>query len=393
MPRPLRVIQVVNVRWFNATAWYGLTLGRCLRDAGHESLVLGIADSDPMRKAREWGLEQRVFPFNSVNPLVLAGLAARLDGLLREFRPDVVNCHRGEAFFLWAMLKRRYGFRLVRTRGDQRLPKNNAPNRFLHCQAADEVIATNSTMARHFREVLRVPQERLHTILGGVDTTQFFPDSAARVETRTRHGFADDEFVVGLVGRLDVVKGIPETIRALAQAREMDPKRKLRLLLIAFPSQYDEDDLSRWCAEVGLKFCGREGFARGEHADVALTGKLDFPERCINALDLGLVASLGSEAIARAALEIMACNIPLVSSSVGVMPDLLPAEYLFRPGDQAAMAALVHKSADRDWREALRAHCLARIVGPEGLSLPVFLRQSLDVYRMDDCLSGDGTVP
>ena len=42
MAAPLRVIQVVNVRWFNATAWYGLFLSRLLKDAGHEVLVLGL---------------------------------------------------------------------------------------------------------------------------------------------------------------------------------------------------------------------------------------------------------------------------------------------------------------------------------------------------------------
>ena len=55
-------------------------------------------------------------------PITKEGLDT-LHRLLRKFKPHVVNCHRGEGFFLWAMLRQRMNsFALVRTRGDQRPP-------------------------------------------------------------------------------------------------------------------------------------------------------------------------------------------------------------------------------------------------------------------------------
>ena len=50
-----RSIQVVNVRWFNATAWYGLELARLLNAAGHESRVVALADTETFAKAEEMG--------------------------------------------------------------------------------------------------------------------------------------------------------------------------------------------------------------------------------------------------------------------------------------------------------------------------------------------------
>jgi hypothetical protein len=41
-PEKLRLIQVVNVRWVNATAWYALFLARLLKEAGHQVLTLGL---------------------------------------------------------------------------------------------------------------------------------------------------------------------------------------------------------------------------------------------------------------------------------------------------------------------------------------------------------------
>ena len=206
----MRTIQVVNVRWYNATAWYGVTLARCLQDAGHDTLVVGLPGTPPLLRAQEMGLETVALPMNTFSPSNLVKLWLGMDELVKNFHPSVVNCHRGEAFILWALLKKKYGFSLVRTRGDRRLPKNDPINRWLHCRAADAVIATNSLMAGYFSEAFHVPDHRLHTILGGVDTLRFCPDMQARKDTRRYYGFRDNDIVMGLLGRMDEVKGILE---------------------------------------------------------------------------------------------------------------------------------------------------------------------------------------
>ena len=367
----MRTIQVVNVRWYNATAWYGVTLAHCLQKAGHESLVAGLAGTPPLEKARALGLPTVELPFNSQTPGKLVELWHGMDGLVRDFRPDVVNCHRGEAFVLWALLKMRHNFALVRTRGDRRLPRGGAVNRWLHCRAADAVIATNSLMTRHFAEVLHVPSDRLYTILGGVDTNRFHADKDAGAEVRRQYGYTDDDIVMGLLGRMDDVKGIRESIVALARARERSSEAgRIRFLIIGFDSEFSTADVARWTREQGL----------GELGDiVTVTGRVDRPEAVINALDFGILASLGSEAIARAALEIMASGVPLISSTTGVMPDLLPEEYCFAPGDTEAMAGRMIQATDKGWRDALAGVCLDRIF-KGGLRLEDFLEASLKVY-------------
>lgn len=368
----MRTIQVVNVRWYNATAWYGVTLAKCLQDAGHESIVAGLAGTPPLEKAREMGLRTVALPFNSASPSKLLETWRGMDALVHEFRPNIVNCHRGEAFILWAILQKKYDFGLVRTRGDRRLPRNSFVNRWLHCKAADAVIATNGLMTRHFADELQVPADRLHTILGGVDTARFHEDRAAREEMRRAYGFGKNDIVMGLLGRMDEVKGIKETIEALGIARSMtDEARRIRFLVLGFDSQFTTGDVARWSRENGLGELGEV---------VTVTGRIARPEAALNALDFGILASLGSEAIARAALEIMATGIPLISSTTGVMPDLIPAEYSFEPGDAKAMAERMIQALDAGWRGKLAAHCRARVL-EGGLSLGDFLADTLKVYR------------
>ena len=161
-------------------------------------------------------------------------------------------------------------------------------------------------MTRHFAEVLRVPSDRLYTILGGVDTARFHADRQAGAEIRRQYGYADDDIVMGLLGRMDEVKGIRETLAALARARELSPDAKrIRFLVIGFDSEFTTADVARWTEEYGLGKLGEI---------VTVTGRVQRPEAVINALNFGILASLGSEAIARAALEIMASGVPLISS-------------------------------------------------------------------------------
>ncbi len=364
----MRTIQVANVRWFNATAWYALYLARLLREAGHETLCLTLPGTEAEDKARAWGLPVRSLDLNTKNPLGQVALYPALRRLVREFRPDVVNCHRGEAFLHFGLLRRRLGnFVLVRTRGDQRPPKANAANRWLHTRAADAVVATNSRMQRHFLEAFALPPERVRLIPGGVDPARFAFDPAGRERVRAEFGYGPGHFVVGLLGRFDAVKGQRELIRACSRLVHGAGLSHLRLLLIGFPTATSQAEVEEWIAAEDMQ------------GHTAITGERPDVAACVSALDLGVVASLWSETIARAALEIMACGVPLISTDVGVMPDLLSPAALAPAGNKAALNALLARAAtDAGWREQLREE-QARTVG--ALHGEDFLETTLDLYR------------
>ena len=70
----IRTIQVVNVRWFNATAWYGMELARMLNAAGHPTLTIGLDDTLSFAKAIDMGLSPIGLPLNTNNPLRMPSL-------------------------------------------------------------------------------------------------------------------------------------------------------------------------------------------------------------------------------------------------------------------------------------------------------------------------------
>lgn len=365
----MRTIQIVNVRWFNATAWYGLWLSKLLREAGHETLVITLPHTDNWEKAIEFGFDPIFLPFNSKNPFNFPKLYYSLRKLVREFRPDIINCHRGEGFIACALLREDLkNFGLIRTRGDQRLPKTNLPNLIMHKHMADAVIATNSRMADFFLDRMGLPTEQVHTILGGVDTAKFRFDPTGRAKVRAEFGLKDTDFVIGLLGRYDEVKGHGDLLEAVARLYKFEHMSDLKIMFIGHPCPHFSEDRLRACA------------AKAGIADIVrYTGRRTDIAACISALDAGVVASLWSEAIARAALEIMACSRPLISTTVGVMPDLLPGIAMYPPGNIEELARLLLTLHQNElFKRDLLLHQEQRL---QQLTPEVFLNSTLTVYE------------
>ncbi|WP_449242732.1 glycosyltransferase family 4 protein [Desulfovibrio sp.] len=364
----MNIVQVINVRWYNATAWYALYLGRLLKDAGHGVLMVVQPGTEPERKAREFGLPVLPLDLNGNNPLTLIRSAREAARMLREFQPRIVNCHRGEGFFLWALFKHLgYDFKLVRTRGDQRPPRHDALNRWLHAGVADAVVVTNKAMARHFLTRMKTPERSVWVIPGGVDTTTYRFDPEGRERVRREFGFGPSDVVLGLVGRFDRVKGQKECIEAVAMLRGEMGLSQARLFLIGFDSATRTREVEEWLEASGLAGSAR---ISGRREDIAA---------CLSALDVGVVASLWSETIARAALEIMVTGRPLVSTDVGVMPDLVSRRALVPPGDARALALKLREAVESpSFRESLAAEqrlVISQLTGRD------FLTRTLSLYE------------
>ncbi|PIE68938.1 MAG: glycosyl transferase [Deltaproteobacteria bacterium] len=364
----MKIIQVVNVRFFNATAWYALYLSRLLIQAGHEVYVLGLEGTESFAKGRSWGLPMYSLPLNTQTPWGLIRLYRDLNRLITNFKPDIVNCHRGESFILWGLLRRlKGGFKLVRTRGDQRLPKANIFNQVLHRRMTDAVISTNTRMTKHFATSFHLAPDHLFQVIGGVDHSIFHPDPRARAQVRREWGYDDQDMVIGLVGRFDRVKGQKELIEAVARAATLPRSYKVKLMLLGFETDTSEAQVRQWIRDNKME------------AITVITGKRADVAACINALDVGVVASLWSETIARAALEIMACAVPLIGTSVGVMPDLLAPHALVPPGDVTALTACLNRCLKEPvFLQTLRMEQASRM---KNLSEGSFLSQTLAIYE------------
>ncbi len=376
--KKLKILHIANVRFYNATMWYAFFLSKKLEELGHESKVLTLEGTLSDKKAKEFGISQISMPFNQKKLAQLPKIYKFIEEEIKNMRPDIVNCHRGELFPLFVYLKKKYGYKLVRTRGDQRPVKNNIFNNYFYTKASDAVIGTNSTIEKNFLENLKIEKSKVFSIVGGVDTDTFYEDKEKRIIARQEYNYSDTDCVLGLLGRLDPVKGHKEAIYALARAVEHGADN-LKLCIIGFDEITKAKDFYALANELGVE------------SRVHITGKVEDVNKVLNMCDIGFLPSIGSEAIARAALEFIACNVPLISSNVGVMPDLVLEEGRFKTAHIESMAqslftvsraldAIRHKeyTEERSLLERVQSYQQELL---KELSLEKFAQKSLEVYN------------
>jgi glycosyltransferase involved in cell wall biosynthesis len=171
------------------------------------------------------------------------------------------------------------------------------------------------------------PKEWIN-IPNGTDTTQFRPDPQARQKVRREWRIAEDELLVGLVGRLHPEKDHPTFLKAAALSRSRYPR--VRYVCVGGgPEAYDRQ-LRGLAAQLGL-------------ADLLWTGQRADMLDVYNALDV-LVSSSVSEGSPNVVAEAMACEKPCLVTRVGDSASLVgTADMVVQPGDPEALSTkLLH---------------------------------------------------
>lgn len=137
---------------------------------------------------------------------------------------------------------------------------------------------------------------------------------------RPASAFTREPFRIASIGRIAVGKGYPLLVQAFARLRER-VSVPLEMEIIG-----DGDELEKVRGEVE-----RSGLE--EH--VVLPGRLPWGDRLFGRLDRAHLFVLPSESdgMPRSLIEAMARGMPVISTAVGGIPELVDSQYLVPPGD------------------------------------------------------------
>lgn len=265
----------------------------------------------------------------------LVAFSLRLLQLLRREPPQVVHAYLGTSNILVALLKPFLrGTRVVwGVRAAQKdMSQYDHSTRvayWVECRLsrwADLIIA-NSQAGRHHAVQQGFPAARMLVIPNGIDTARFRPERESRSRIRAAWGVAEDEPLVGLVGRMDPVKDHQGFLQAAAKVAEVHPK--VRFICIGGGPAETASRLSAEADRLGL---GERLRWEGPRADMPAV---------YSALDL-LVSSSRGEGFSNVIAEAMACGVPAVVTDVGDSAWIVEGSGLVvPPGDPDALAAAV----------------------------------------------------
>ncbi len=267
---------------------------------------------------------------------ILSG--ARLRGIARAERIDLLHAHNSHAHALALPLARELGLPLVVTRRVEARPSRFSFTRRKYLAGEVHFVAVSAAIADGLL-AMGVPAERVQVIPDGVDLSRF--GTTRSEETRAGLGCENGDVLFGNVAALSREKDQATLLRAFARVEHDEPRARLAIV----GSGTLERDLRRLAGSLGLR---RVVFAGWREDVPALLGAFD-----------AFVLTSRREGLGSAIVEALVSGRPVVATRVGGIPELIQPEVngvLVEPADVNALAtAMLGIAADSDRRRRMGA--------------------------------------
>ncbi|HET7152261.1 MAG TPA: glycosyltransferase, partial [Candidatus Kapabacteria bacterium] len=211
---------------------YVCTLAATLAQSGWKPIVLCVPGSKSEQFLREHSVE--TYPstgegYFNVHDILLA------QQIIRKRCVSVVHSHT--RFDIWTASWAVRGFPKVKL--FHSVYMNVAAKKdFLHTwiyKRADGIFSSSEIINKEIRERYPVDPSRVHLLRYGIDLGNFTKNDSVREETRRTLGVAENDILVGILGRIDVQKGV----REFAESYLLLPKEKrdgIKYLIIGEPT-------------------------------------------------------------------------------------------------------------------------------------------------------------
>lgn len=307
----MKIIQILNSPNWSGASNYCIQVSHELIKLGHQVLLM-TEPGKPAFRAEKAGIPiDTTIRLNHRNPALYVHAMGRMKAIFRQFKPDIISAHINEGAWMAGLIAKKFcpDAIVARVRTDIDPPKGHFINRYVHHHWTDHLVVGSMLHKKLCQQILDYEPEKISVVYGGVDSERFRAGNYPERPFRQEIGAGSDEVLIGLVARLDPVKGHEyalEAIRLLSSS-----KVKYRLVCLGYENERTFAWLHQLAAEKGI----------GEKV-ISFGLRQDLPE-VIASLDIGLITSIGSEANSRAALEFMATGRPVVGTSVGVIPELI----------------------------------------------------------------------
>ncbi len=263
--------------------------------------------------------------------------------LMRDWNPNIVHTHLTKSDLVGQLAARCLSRHRVMTlhNTDPWRKKRVLSGVFRTITSgADACLAVTENVADHVAHYGGYKRDRIEVVENGVDLDRFSAGQAQPMDL-SRFGVPKNAVVLAKIGRITAQKDHENFLQAISQLR--DQNQNMHALIVG------DGELSGVVRERA------HSLGLGDD-QLTFTGNLRDMPGLLAAIDIFVLASKW-EGLPMALLEAMAAEVPVVSTAVGGIPDLIKDGIngiLVAPSDPSALAdALEHMIADADARKLL----------------------------------------
>jgi glycosyltransferase involved in cell wall biosynthesis len=292
---------------------------------------------------------------------------------MTQLKPDVVNTHSSDDSWMAGFVARMLGVPLIIRTRHVSTPIGSA----FSYKAFPHLILTTSQAIRESLIACGIDQERIVAVPTGIDSNRFHFSSSWRREIREKHGFSEEDILVGNICVLRSWKGLDFFIDTAAR---MPPQFKFILV---------GDGPQRLRLQDKAKGMGLED-------RLVFPGHQEAIEKYFSALDLYFFTSYANEGVPQSLLQarsvglpMVVCRTPSVLEILQGVEDVITVEYGDAPSacgalEKALQIARVpedRRKYKNDWinSEHSLESMLERIrelYGQSGIGVPVMSQDS-----------------
>lgn len=327
-PHSSSVLIMASVRWYNASAHYALYLAEELKKDGVDVTIFGIPGSPIIEKARKSGIKViENINLMSKNPFAYIINLIKFKKITSKSDFEIINPHisRDHTFAFLSSAARNCP--LIRTRTDSSPPENNFFNKFFYSQSSSHFTVSSNFMISHLKE-MGIADKKISVIPLEINYKNF-TDYKPRENLREKLSIPGDRKIVSFIGRLDSVKGVEYFIRSFPFLKE---RENIHYIVSGEEINISKQYLEKIALDMNIK-------------NISIIDRASDAREILSITDIGVIPSIGSEAICRIALEMLSFGIPVVGTNINSIPETISGYggIVVKPGSAEEIGEAVNR--------------------------------------------------
>ena len=295
---------------------------------GHQVTIACPEHANIYREAIKQGINTVALPIEKKRISALRAMKS----FLAENQFDVINTHSSTDSWLVSLCltwkKQRPG--IVRTRHLSTKVHNNKSSLWLYRKGNDYLVTTGEKLRQTLHKDNGVPLEKMKSVPTGIDERRFKPAKDVHA-VRASLGVPTDKIVIGILATLRDWKGHEYLLEALSHLN-LD---NYHLMMIG-DGPY-RPSIEKKIAELSMS------------GKVSMVGNQDNVVPWLQALDIFALPSYGNEGVPQSIMQAMLCQLPIISTDVGsILEVLIPEEngFCVKTKDVETLAEALKKLID-----------------------------------------------
>lgn len=175
---------------------------------------------------------------------------------------------------------------------------------------ADKIVTVSQAVANHIKQSPFIKDSQVEVIYNGVDNAVYYPMDASSI--REKFDIAQDALVIGMIGRVNAIKGQNDFIEAVEPLLEKNEQAVAFLAGGVFPGE-------EWRLEELDKRIASSSVVSQIHR----IAYYDKTSELYNMFDIFVLPSIKPDSLPTVVLEAMACSKPVVGYNNGGIAEMV----------------------------------------------------------------------